>query len=177
MQSADYVPGVSGWKMSKGLIEINGGPLGPITIGDLDKVVEPKPSASQPLPKPFIVLDGVMYIRQEATDESSVQELKPKPQWTVKLELINGRYVAAGIGLGIENGPAGLQSQFLVSADRFAVNDRDAQQILDELADRISQTELVSAMAAQAEQIKPIAETVREVLREELQPGGILHRK
>ena len=33
----------------------------------------------------------------------------------------NGRYVAAGIGLGIENGPAGLQSSFLVSADRFAV--------------------------------------------------------
>ncbi|MNJ42968.1 hypothetical protein D3C77_379520 [compost metagenome] len=29
--------------------------------------------------------------------------------------------MAAGIGLGIENGPAGLQSQFLVSADRFAV--------------------------------------------------------
>lgn len=32
-----------------------------------------------------------------------------------------GQYVAAGVGLGIENGPAGLQSQFLVSADRFAV--------------------------------------------------------
>jgi hypothetical protein len=32
-----------------------------------------------------------------------------------------GQYIAAGIGLGIENGPAGLQSQFLVSADRFAI--------------------------------------------------------
>lgn len=42
--------------------------------------------------------------------------------WAVKMELnAQGQYVAAGIGLGIANGPAGLQSQFLVRADRFAV--------------------------------------------------------
>ncbi|MBD1589271.1 phage tail tip fiber protein, partial [Pseudomonas typographi] len=42
--------------------------------------------------------------------------------WSVKMQLnANGQYVAAGIGLGIENTGAGLQSQFLVSADRFAV--------------------------------------------------------
>jgi predicted phage tail protein len=42
--------------------------------------------------------------------------------WSVKMQLTaDGRYVAAGIGLGIENTAAGLQSQFLVSADRFAV--------------------------------------------------------
>lgn len=42
--------------------------------------------------------------------------------WTLKMEQQqDGKYVAAGIGLGIENGPAGLQSQFLVRADRFAV--------------------------------------------------------
>ncbi|RMV41194.1 Phage tail fiber protein, partial [Pseudomonas savastanoi pv. phaseolicola] len=41
--------------------------------------------------------------------------------WSVKMQLTqDGRYVAAGIGLGIENTAAGLQSQFLVSADRFA---------------------------------------------------------
>ncbi|MCL8306352.1 host specificity protein J [Pseudomonas putida] len=49
-------------------------------------------------------------------------EGKASTMWAVKMELkANGQYVAAGIGLGIENGPAGLQSQFLVSADRFAV--------------------------------------------------------
>ncbi|MEX5363505.1 phage tail protein [Pseudomonas guariconensis] len=47
---------------------------------------------------------------------------KASTMWAVKMELnAQGQYVAAGIGLGIENGPAGLQSQFLVSADRFAV--------------------------------------------------------
>ncbi|WP_323115158.1 phage tail tip fiber protein [Pseudomonas guariconensis] len=49
-------------------------------------------------------------------------EGKASTMWSVKMELNSrGQYVAAGIGLGIENGPAGLQSQFLVSADRFAV--------------------------------------------------------
>ncbi|URK96005.1 DUF1983 domain-containing protein [Pseudomonas sp. BYT-1] len=47
---------------------------------------------------------------------------KLSTMWSVKMQLnAQGQYVAAGIGLGIENGPAGLQSQFLVSADRFAV--------------------------------------------------------
>jgi predicted phage tail protein len=47
---------------------------------------------------------------------------KVSTSWSVKMQVTaNGQYVAAGIGLGIENGPAGLQSQFLVSADRFAV--------------------------------------------------------
>ena len=42
--------------------------------------------------------------------------------WAVKLNVNSqGQYVAAGIGLGIENGPAGLQSTFLVQADKFAV--------------------------------------------------------
>ncbi|MEA5673236.1 DUF1983 domain-containing protein [Pseudomonas sp. MH2] len=47
---------------------------------------------------------------------------KASTMWAVKMQLnAQGQYVAAGIGLGIENGPAGLQSQFLVSVDRFAV--------------------------------------------------------
>ncbi|MBF8746910.1 host specificity protein J [Pseudomonas monteilii] len=47
---------------------------------------------------------------------------KASTMWSVKMQLNSqGQYVAAGIGLGIENGPAGLQSQFIVSADRFAV--------------------------------------------------------
>jgi len=45
-----------------------------------------------------------------------------KTMWSVKMQVTaNGQYVAAGIGLGIENTGAGLQSQFLVAADRFAI--------------------------------------------------------
>lgn len=47
---------------------------------------------------------------------------KASTMWSVKMQVTaGGQYVAAGIGLGIENTGAGLQSQFLVSADRFAV--------------------------------------------------------
>lgn len=47
---------------------------------------------------------------------------KVNATWAVKLQVNSqGQYVAAGIGLGIENGPAGLQSTFLVQADKFAV--------------------------------------------------------
>lgn len=47
---------------------------------------------------------------------------KASAMWSVKLQVTaGGQYVAAGIGLGIENTGAGLQSQFLVSADRFAI--------------------------------------------------------
>ncbi|MCP1506813.1 putative phage tail protein [Pseudomonas marginalis] len=43
--------------------------------------------------------------------------------WSVKMQYnsVTGQYITAGVGLSIENGPAGLQSQFLVSADRFAI--------------------------------------------------------
>ncbi|GGK46295.1 Phage-related protein, tail component [Pseudomonas koreensis] len=47
---------------------------------------------------------------------------KASTMWSVKMQVTaSGQYVTAGIGLGIENTGAGLQSQFLVSADRFAI--------------------------------------------------------
>ena len=47
---------------------------------------------------------------------------KASTMWSVKMQLnANGQYAYAGIGLGIENGPGGLQSQFLITADRFAI--------------------------------------------------------
>ncbi|MFL1415332.1 DUF1983 domain-containing protein [Pseudomonas fildesensis] len=48
---------------------------------------------------------------------------KLSTMWAVKMQVNqNGQYVAAGIGLGIEQNAEGLlQSGFLVSADRFAV--------------------------------------------------------
>ena len=59
---------------------------------------------------------------QTVSQAQAALDGKANTMWTVKMQLnAQGQYVAAGIGLGIENGPAGLQSQFLVSADRFAV--------------------------------------------------------
>jgi len=47
---------------------------------------------------------------------------KLSTMWSVKMQLNqNEQYVYAGVGLGIENVEGVLQSQFLVSADRFAI--------------------------------------------------------
>jgi predicted phage tail protein len=59
---------------------------------------------------------------QEVSQAVVDLEGKASAMWSVKLQVNQkGQYVAAGIGLGIENTDVGLQSQFLVSADRFAV--------------------------------------------------------
>ena len=59
---------------------------------------------------------------QQVTTAQATTDGKLGAMWSVKMQVnANGQYVAAGIGLGIENTEAGLQSQFLVSADRFAV--------------------------------------------------------
>ena len=47
---------------------------------------------------------------------------KASAMWSVKLQVDSaGRYYAAGIGLGLDDTGAGLQSSFIVSADRFAI--------------------------------------------------------
>lgn len=59
------------------------------------------------------------------TQSSIVSGLNDKVTlgWSVRMQYNSstGQYIQAGVGLGIENGPGGLQSQFLVSADRFAI--------------------------------------------------------
>ena len=59
---------------------------------------------------------------QETSTAFANTDGKLSTMWSVKMQITaGGQYVAAGIGLGIENTGAGLQSQFLVSADRFAI--------------------------------------------------------
>ncbi|MGH8383848.1 host specificity protein J [Pseudomonas sp.] len=67
-------------------------------------------------------LKGTTAAVQTLSQAQVAADGKMSTMWAVKMQLNSqGQYVAAGIGLGIENGAAGLQSQFLVQADRFAV--------------------------------------------------------
>ncbi|MET1070002.1 MAG: DUF1983 domain-containing protein [Pseudomonas prosekii] len=68
------------------------------------------------------VANGASAAVQTVSQAQASTDGKLTTMWAVKMQLnAQGLYVAAGIGLGIENTAAGLQSQFLVSADRFAV--------------------------------------------------------
>lgn len=87
MQSNNFVEGVSGWRMSRGLIEMYGGPA-PIILGSLS---EPEPEQ----PKPFIVVDGVTYINATCIKDALV-EPKISVHYTIKPQVLNGKLVFAG---------------------------------------------------------------------------------
>jgi len=159
MQSADYVPGVSGWKMESGLIELNGGPHGQVRIGHLEEP-EVRPSeeqlaaiclTKQDLAEPFIVVDGVTYINESLIPGCVVDA----DRFKVKMALnVAGQYVVAGIGKGI-----------------------DAGEILDLLSSQISKSNLDRTLREWNTKVAGPDEVVRQVIREELRPGGLLHRR
>ncbi|KTC30030.1 host specificity protein [Pseudomonas sp. ABAC21] len=59
------------------------------------------------------------------TNSTAIQTVSGKiaANWSVRMqyESATGIYKYAGIGLGLENGPGGLQSMFVISADLFAI--------------------------------------------------------
>lgn len=202
MQSADYVPGVSGWKMENGLIELNGGPHGPVRVGDLE-ASEMRPSEAQlaaicltrqDLAEPFIVVDGVTYISQALVDGSSIasritEEASARASAD---ESLAGRTGALEAALAEGN----LKAQFLVSSDRFAVTmaknaagqyvctrigvgieteqkPTGADEVLQLLSAQISQSRLGLELQSKIDAM----DSVRDVIRQELKPGGLLHRR
>lgn len=202
MQSADYVPGVSGWKMEKGLIELNGGPYGPLRMGDLSapeaSVTDEQLAAicltRQDLAEPFIVVDGVTYISQALVDGSSIvcritEEASARASADESL---------AGRTGALEGALAGRdpKTQFLVSSDRFAVTMAKnaagqyvctgigvgieteqkptvVDEVLQQLTAQISQSSLGLELQSKIDAM----DSVRDVIRQELKPGGLLHRR
>ncbi len=66
--------------------------------------------------------DHTLSIQTNTTNIQTVSG-KVAANWSVRMQYDAGNnvYKYAGIGLGLENGPGGLQSQFIISADRFAI--------------------------------------------------------
>ncbi|MDM9601338.1 hypothetical protein QTN23_17615 [Pseudomonas shirazica] len=140
MQSADYVPGVSGWKIDHGLIEMNGGPHGPIRIGNLDEP-EQKPSEEQlaafcltrhDLAVQFLVVDGITYINEAFVRAAAFEISDPKIKVTVTA---GGNSVAAGLGMGLSQERLDTDQIFIRRVQEAA--QRGAQEgyrmVLDEL--------------------------------------------
>lgn len=93
-------------------------------LGNLNAPEPEHGTADQPA-KPFVVVDGTTYLNEALIKDGSVDS-KIASNWSVKMQVTaNGQYVAAGIGLG-------FPSQFLVSADRFAIKESpEFEQALD----------------------------------------------
>ncbi|BAV74185.1 bacteriophage host specificity protein [Pseudomonas chlororaphis subsp. aurantiaca] len=147
-----------------------------------DRLAEIESGSASDQPKPFIVIDGVTYISEAEVERASIACAKLGDDWKVKTVLLNGKYVATGIGLSPE-------SQFLVNADRWAINGSagntpqpgDALKaggvtsMLDVMASTINETSLGKDLLSEINKPQAIAEQIRDVLRAELRPGGILH--
>ncbi|MDV7209885.1 phage tail protein [Azotobacter beijerinckii] len=59
---------------------------------------------------------------QQTSEALAALDGELSAMWSVKLGITqDGQYYAAGMGIGIENTPEGMQSQILFQADRFAV--------------------------------------------------------
>ncbi|WP_433739005.1 host specificity protein J [Pseudomonas putida] len=93
------------------------------SITDLEQVVATNESATATKINQLNVSVGQNTAAIQETSTAYADTAgKLSTMWSVKMQVTaGGQYVAAGIGLGIENTGAGLQSQFLVSADRFAI--------------------------------------------------------
>ncbi|MFJ3121057.1 hypothetical protein ACIPI6_31525 [Pseudomonas protegens] len=102
--------------------------------------------------KPSVVVDGVTYISEAFIKDGAITRTT-----------VGDKPYLAGFGAGVE-------LPFVVKADRFAINGRDTSETLDMIAGKISETELGAGLKS------PIADQVREVIRAECKPGGMLYR-
>lgn len=94
-------------------------------LGSLNAPEPEHGTADQPA-KPFVVVDGTTYLNEAFIKDGTIARAKIASNWSVKMQVTqDGKYVAAGIGLG-------FPSQFLVSADRFAIEESsEFEQALD----------------------------------------------
>lgn len=94
-------------------------------LGNLNAPEPEHGTADQPA-KPFVVVDGTTYLNEAIIKDGTIARAKIASNWSVKMQVTqDGKYVAAGIGLG-------FPSQFLVSADRFAIKESsEFEQALD----------------------------------------------
>lgn len=93
------------------------------TVTDLESVVATDREVNaQAIQQVGVAIGDNTASIQTVSQAQANTDGKLSTMWSVKMQLnSNGQYVAAGIGLGIENVDGVLQSQFLVSADRFAI--------------------------------------------------------
>ncbi|WLI32856.1 phage tail protein [Pseudomonas sp. FP818] len=68
-------------------------------------------------------LDGANASIAQNTQAIQTIDGKVSLGWSVRLQYTSatGEYKYAGVGLGLENGPGGLQSKFIIDADMFAI--------------------------------------------------------
>jgi hypothetical protein len=160
MQSADYVPGVSGWKIDTATGEFEAHSKS-VSVSGVDPDARYCGRSRQVETEPFIAHEGKVCISQTMTSQFVIDP----GRWSVKLERNgNGQYVAAGIGLGV--------SEF------EQARAKGARAVLDFISGSIERSDLAQSLLDEIERHERRQhEAIREVIRKENQPGGMLYRR
>lgn len=136
-------------------------------IGNLDA---PLPEPEQP--ETFKVDGGQVYIGEAFIDEGSISTAH---EFAVTMaKNANGQYVSTGLGLGID--PTWGETKDGQADMERAIEKGDAAEILRLLSSTITETRLGHDLRGEIAKIATPAETIRQVIREELRQGGMLHR-
>lgn len=146
-------------KLENGKLTISDGGVPRITLGRLDQ--------------PFIVDGDRAYISEAFVDEGSIGTAH---EFAVTMaKNANGQYVSTGLGLGID--PTWGETKDGQTDMERAIEKGDAAEILRLLSSTITETRLGHDLRGGIAKIAAPAETIRQVIREELRPGGMLHRR
>ena len=130
-------------------------------------------------PEPFIVVDGVSYISEAEVERRSMTKARISDNLSVKMELCNGRYVVAGTGIGFAYSDASASAETYLTTRITSLGTHIASQgqaitaLNNPYASKINETELGKDLASE---INKFPDLVRETIRKELRPGGLLYR-
>lgn len=141
-----------------------------IRIGDLSKA-EPA--------QPFVLVDDQVFVSQALIEEASITKGRISDNLSVKMELCNGRYVVAGTGIGFAYSDASASAETYLTTRITSLGTHIASQgqaitaLNNPYASKINETELGKDLASE---INKFPDLVRETIRKELRPGGLLYR-
>lgn len=145
-------------KLEKGKLTVSYGGVTRIVISGLDQ--------------PFVVEGGQTYISEAFLDEGSIGTAR---EFAVTMaKNANGQYVSTGLGLGID--PTRGETKDGQTDVERAIEKGDAAEILRLLSSTITEPRLGHDLRGEIAKIATPAETIRQVIREELRQGGMLHR-
>ncbi|NMY04625.1 hypothetical protein HBO12_16825 [Pseudomonas sp. WS 5059] len=166
IQSSNYVPGVSGWKIDNktGEFEMH---CAALSVVGKDEAALYSGAAVTHSPKRSIVIDGVTYINKACIKEASIKASI----------LSSGKVVMVGVGLLDER--ESLADAIKGWHDRIgsALEAGGVSAAIDKMAQVVADTELGKELLVDiGRRNSGIADLVKDIIRTELMPGGLLHR-
>lgn len=181
IQSSNFVPGVSGWKIDTktGEFEMH---CAALSVVGKDEAARYGGAAVTHSPKRSIVIDGVTYINEACIKEAYIKEASVEGKlpafYTIKASILSsGKAVLVGVGPLDERESLADAIKGWHGRMGSALEAGGVSAAIDKMAQAVADTELGKELLVDIGQLNSgIADQVKEIIRTELMPGGLLHR-